>query len=165
MPKYDAGSDVEALEYDLTAAVKGTEAEGLAGVTGTVPEPSQDGIAAFFDALGGLRLQEQDFTNQLSDNRRQRMRELWLEAHPGEEYPDDATVTPRQLIDLQDEDRDAREAFRRKMRGEYIDVLAQACQGSPPRPVLEAMPHRHLQGFAGWLAGSFSPEASAAVIG
>lgn len=167
MAKYDAGSSVEALDYDLTAAVKDTEAEGHAGAVGTVPEPSQDQIAGFFDALGGLRLQEQAFSNELSDRRRDRMRDLWLAEHPGktaEEYPKDATVTPAQLIELQDEDRAERDAFRRKMRGQYIDVLDEACQGSPPRPVLEAMPHRHLQGFAGWLAGSFSPEASAAGI-
>lgn len=164
MPKFDSGTDVEPLDYDLTAALVGTDLAEDEQRTGRVPEPSQDGIVEYMEAIGDIKLREREFARQLAEKRRERLAERFRETHDGKDPGESDTFTAGQLREVYAEDRGERDEFREEIRRDYIDAVAEACQGVPRRDLLEVLPERQLQAFAGWLMGMFSPEVVAAGI-
>lgn len=163
MSKFDS-AEVEALDYDFTVALKATSLAGDEQVKGTVPEPPQEVIVAYLEGVQDIRMREAEFARSVAAGRRDKLVQQWRDGHDGKEPPDDLAYTAGDMLSLAAEDKAEREEFRVEIRAVYIDTIAKACQGTPRRELLEALPERHLQAFAGWLAGMFSPEAVAAGI-
>lgn len=160
MAKYDP-STVESMDFDFTKWSSAPEAKG------EVPEPSQDQIVEFFEGQQRIAFQEAAFNEDLVERRKQAAEQRWVEQNLGKDFPGHDNLPPltaAEQLAMMDGDRAERDAFREQMRRAYVGVIAAACQGLPSSEVLDALPYRQLQGFAGWLTGQFSPEAWAAAI-
>lgn len=137
---YDAHS-VEALDFDFTGLQLADEKAKalLADAKGTIPEPSQQQIEAFSDAIERFTIGNEKFD---ADNRK-----LAEEIQSG-------SVT--------DADRTKREkALRReekRLQKLLYDAVAALCAGVLTAEQFAALPARHQLGFTRWLGKALAPD-------
>jgi hypothetical protein len=129
MPSFDAGAVVEPLNWDFTAFKAGK---------GTVPEPSDEKIAAFMKATMALAQTEG-------------------EAGAGLAALADAGEDPEKMLTaiaaLPEDVLSGAKAL--------IPAYAALCSGCPSAVQLGKLPPRVRYAFFTWLAGELRPEASA----
>lgn len=175
MPKFD-GTRVDKLEFDFLSPDDFRKAAGLPddapGVwAGTTPEPSQDQVAAFFAALADIQLEAAQAEDEVIRDWQRTRREEFRAANPT------STLTDSELDTFLASDEtvavvrhrfqkviQVRDAERRKSADRIHQAVAEFTSNRPGADVLAHLPARVVDGYVGWLAGQFSPEALAAAI-
>jgi hypothetical protein len=120
---FDAGSEVEPLDYNFDTIAKrypGRYPE-LEGVTGTVPEPSDDAVQTF----------------------QRRLTAATVDLLPVIDM-DDRVAVAKALRDMPEE------TFA-KADQTIIDAVGELCAGSPTREQIAALPFRLRRKFVAWL--------------
>lgn len=114
---FNAGRAVSPLDYDFSAYVEGAK--------GTIPEPTQDELEVFLDALGTIAESEQS-----------------------EERSDAETLdTIRQAL--------SDDGLVKQFWPKVLDALDPICKGTPSRDQIEALPARVRFAFFDWLSSEF----------
>lgn len=132
MSGFVAAEAVETLDYDFTSL----NANGDERFTkGTIPEPSRELYDNFTDA------------NHKIDREMGLDLEGLTEEIAKVENPQEAMLIYGRAIAAIPED------SRREAAHKRIDVIAELCQGTPPKEEIAALPFRHQEAFFGWLMG------------
>ena len=167
MAKFDASS-IDTIDFDFTkwrpAPVDGEPAEGT--WSGTVPEPSQEQILAFFEASQDIMLERAEFEERSLETFKAEKRAQWAEKHPDAPVPSDDVLFEDETVGhirarIAAEAK-ARTESRKNAARRVNQAIADLTSDTPGVVVLEALPFRVVDGFTGWLAGFFRPEALAA---
>ena len=117
---FNAGQAVSALDYDFTDFVEGAK--------GTIPEPTQDELDAFMDALG-----------EIAD----------VEVPDGEKA-DAAEIASAVSEALSDE------GLLKQFWPKVLDALEPICKGTPSREQVEALPARIRLAFFDWFTSELT---------
>lgn len=124
MPTFNA-SEAEPLDYDFNPYID---------AKGTVPEPTDDQVAAFYDGLS------RQFELALGDDRTD-----------GVDFTEPMSVAAL-LSSLREEDN-------RKLYEALLELHVAVCSGAPSREQLEALPFRLRRMFYGAVQGWLRPES------
>jgi hypothetical protein len=141
MAGFDAGAEVDPLDYDFTTikALPGAVREILKDAKGTIPEPSNEQVNKFLRKQRskleshGVKIEDFDPADQIKS----------------------MTAVAKALATASPEDID-------KMASGMVDAVAELCGGTPTREQIDALPQRIQTAFFGWLMGKLtSPESAA----
>lgn len=129
MSGFKASEAVERLDYDFTDLQVSDPAqqEILAGAKGTIPEPSQQQLDGYFEAMRTLL---SDLGVDLAD-----------------------AGSPQQLMAAFAK---LPEGALERMNEGMVQAVADLCGGQPSRDQIAALPPRVRQAFVGWLSGQFA---------
>lgn len=126
MTKFDAATAVEPLEYNFAP---------YHDAKGTVPEPTDDQVAAFYGDLG-----------------KQFEKSLGAERLEGVDVTDPLDVA-KLFMSLDGDDH-------RAMYHQLLELHVAVCSGEPSREAIEALPFRLRRAWYGMVQGWLRPESS-----
>lgn len=139
MASFNVGDVIDPLDYDFTVLAKKYGVTELAGVKGTVPEPTDDQIIRFGRAMIAHEQRRRAMDPQLS-------------------LPEDATGDQYLEAAAKYAEAIAAEGLSRA----EAEIFAELCSGKPTADQLMLMPPRARQGFYKYLRDEvLSPEAGA----
>jgi hypothetical protein len=133
MSKFDAGTAIEALEFDFTA---------YGGSEGVIPEPSSGSVKTYFRSMKDLAKEARKFKGiadslgNVDDLTDDEISERMASIEEAEEGAD-------QLADMQKR------------------ALADLCSGTPSYEELGQLPYRVFQAFNRWLVSEINPKKEA----
>lgn len=133
--------------------------------SGVVPEPNDELIGALFDkALPAVGLERARRIEEFRDVAAAERLAWWhrQDENAGKDaLADGWDVQPAASVLDAENDRYAAVLAELRVDGRdrVVSALAEFCQGTPQREVLDALPARVLSSFLGWLTGQFRPEA------
>lgn len=140
MTKFNAGTAVEAMEYDFSDY---KDDEGNPLPSGIIPEPTTDQMEAYFNGVRNIAQSVRDTRMNVQD-----MREKAGSGDLSNEEMEKILASMDQVSI-------------KKFQGEICDLLGSLCSDQPSAIVLGRLPYRVLQAFMGWIQGNLRPEAGA----
>lgn len=142
MPKFDAGTVVEPLDYDFTRFVPNCE--------GTIPEPNDDDLRAF---LRGMKDLARKISGQTDDEAEKDAADQVAALDPNN--PDINKLV--RFLDTFDSEATV------ELVNEMADLIGTLCHQQPAAEEIVRLPFRVRNAFIGWVvAGMTNPESSAA---
>lgn len=117
---FNAGKAVVALDYDFTAFIEGAK--------GTIPEPTQDELEAFYAGMAEI-----------------------AEIDVPEDGDVDAEAARTAISEVLSDD-----GLMRQFWPKVLDALEPICKGSPTRAQIEALPARIRLAFFDWLTSELT---------
>jgi hypothetical protein len=156
MARFDLDA-IEPLDFDLSRFVP--------GLAGTIPEPSQDEIQAFFEAVSSAQLTLIGLQEKLDAESETRLKRSWARKH--KDTPFDLQQARNEEPAAAVAERMAANSEANKATRDQANLIAWRAveaitHGVVTADHMAALPFRHREYFLGWLAGNFSPEALAA---
>lgn len=136
MAKFDAGTAVEALEWDFSA---------YGGDKGVIPEPSTAQVNGFFKATKNLVKE----VRRLSRDQ---------EAPKPDLDPDKLTDED---LDMLTDQIEATGKIAEEYQAKTRELLAELCSDQPTADQLAVLPQRVLAAFSTWLIGELRPKREA----
>jgi hypothetical protein len=135
MPMFDAGTSVEALDWDFSTLKDPSTKKPYVNAKGTIPEPSDATIGDFLDGLKKLYTEAGALVDAGTNP----------DATPAQMLEAVAGVTGSMFVDLM---------------GDTAGLFAGLCSGTPDKDQLVALPLRARAKFYGWVQTEVvSPEA------